>query len=96
METRMCFDQWKRRDFIALLGMAAALPLGVRAQSGRARRVGLLLTLDANDPEGEAELKALKAAFEKLGWVDGSNLQARSQVVRRPAEPHSGVGKRAG
>ena len=75
METRMCFDQWKRRDFIALLGMAAALPLGVRAQSGRARRVGLLLTLDANDPEGEAELKALKAAFEKLGWVDGSNLQ---------------------
>jgi len=30
--------------------------------------------LEADDPEGAAELKALKRAFQELGWVDGRNL----------------------
>jgi putative tryptophan/tyrosine transport system substrate-binding protein len=70
-----------RREFIALLGGAAAYPFAARAQqaqgpaSERVRRVGVLITLEANDPEGESELKALKWAFQELGWVDGRNLQ---------------------
>jgi putative ABC transport system substrate-binding protein len=66
----------RRREFITAVGGAAvAWPLGARAQSGPARRVGVLITLETNDPEGESELKALKEAFQKIGWVDGRNLQ---------------------
>jgi putative tryptophan/tyrosine transport system substrate-binding protein len=65
-----------RREFITAVGGAAvAWPLAARAQSGPARRVGVLITLETNDPEGESELKALKEAFQKIGWVDGRNLQ---------------------
>jgi putative ABC transport system substrate-binding protein len=65
----------RRREFITAVGGAAAWPLVARAQSGPARRVGVLITLETNDPEGESELKALKEAFQKIGWVDGRNLQ---------------------
>ena|SRR5215831_15854019 len=66
----------KRREFITLLGGAAAWPLGVQAQLVEGmRRVGVLITLEVNDPEGESELKALKQAFQALGWVEGRNLE---------------------
>jgi putative ABC transport system substrate-binding protein len=67
--------QLKRREFVSLLVGGAAWPLGAGAQSGPLRRVGVLITLETNDPEGESELKALKEAFQRLGWVDGRNLR---------------------
>jgi putative ABC transport system substrate-binding protein len=73
---RMQFGQLKRREFMTLLGGAALTwPRAARAQSSPARRVGVLITLETNDPEGESEPKALKEAFRKLGWVDGRSLQ---------------------
>jgi putative ABC transport system substrate-binding protein len=71
----------KRREFIALLGGAsAAWPLAAGAQQGeRMRRVGVLIGLEANDPEGASELTAFKQAFQELGWVDGRNLQLASR-----------------
>src|SRR5262245_61939867 len=71
-------NRLKRREVITLLGAAAAAwPLGARAQPGPVRRVGVLITLETNDPEGESELRALKEAFQKLGWVEGRNLQLK-------------------
>jgi putative tryptophan/tyrosine transport system substrate-binding protein len=64
----------RRREFIALLAGTAAWPLGANAQSERVRRIGLL-GLDASDPIGQLEIKALKQGLQKLGWVEGRNVQ---------------------
>jgi putative tryptophan/tyrosine transport system substrate-binding protein len=66
----------RRREFITLLGGAAAgWPLAARAQAERVRRVGVLMGLDANDPEGQTEVRTLKQGLQKLGWMEGRNLQ---------------------
>jgi putative ABC transport system substrate-binding protein len=69
----------RRRDILNLLGLAAAATVtggqGRPPASERVRRVGVLLALEAGDPEGGSELNALKRAFQELGWVDGRNLQ---------------------
>jgi putative ABC transport system substrate-binding protein len=66
----------KRRDFITLMGGAAAWPLGARAQQGdRMRRIGVLLPIDENDPEGKAQLSGFTQRLAELGWTDGRNLR---------------------
>src|SRR5262245_66646156 len=67
----------KRRDFITLLGGAAvAWPLAARAQQpDRKRRIGVLMTLAADDPEGQARLTAFVQGLQELGWTDGRNVQ---------------------
>jgi putative ABC transport system substrate-binding protein len=66
----------RRRQFITLLGGAAvAWPLGARAQpADRMRRVGVLSTLTADDPEGQVRLAMFRDALQALGWSDGRNL----------------------
>jgi putative tryptophan/tyrosine transport system substrate-binding protein len=65
----------KRREFIAGLG-AAASPMVARAQQGdRVRRIGMLMTLDENDPEPKARLSAFTQSLADLGWNDGRNLR---------------------
>jgi putative ABC transport system substrate-binding protein len=65
-----------RREFITLIGGAAAWPLAARAQQGdRVRRIGMLLTLDENDPVAKARLSAFTQALAGLGWTDGRNLR---------------------
>jgi putative ABC transport system substrate-binding protein len=66
----------KRRDFITLLGGAAAWPLGARAQQpDRVLRIGVLMNLAASDPEGQAQVTALVLRLKELGWTDGRNVQ---------------------
>jgi putative tryptophan/tyrosine transport system substrate-binding protein len=67
----------KRRQLIRLLGGAAvAWPLGTRAQQAdQMRRVGVLSSLTADDPEGQARVVAFREALQALGWTDGRNLQ---------------------
>jgi len=61
----------RRRTFIAGLGSAAAWSVVARAQQGdRVRRIGVLLPLDENDPEGSRRYSAFTQALAALGWTD--------------------------
>jgi putative ABC transport system substrate-binding protein len=66
----------RRRDFITLLGGAAAWPLAARAQqSERMRRIGVLLSVAESDPEGKAQLSGFTLGLAELGWIEGRNLR---------------------
>ena len=70
----------KRREFITLLGGAAAVwPLAARAQqSERMRKVGLLMGIES-DPDARARVKALRQRLGELGWSEDRNI--RTDVV---------------
>ena len=67
----------KRRVFITLIGgAAAAWPHAARAQQvERMPRIGVLLNLAENDPEGKARLGAFLQGLQQLGWTIGRNVQ---------------------
>jgi putative ABC transport system substrate-binding protein len=66
----------RRREFIAGLGSAAAWPLAASAQQGdRVRRIGVLMSLDENDPEEKTFVSAFTQALAGLGWTDGRNVR---------------------
>ena len=67
----------RRREFIALVGgAAAALPFAARAQQPeRMRRIGVLMNLAADDPEGEGRLTAFVRGLQQLGWTEGRNVR---------------------
>src|SRR5262249_20196601 len=75
--TRRCGDRMiRRRSFITLLGGTAAWPLAARAQQGnRVRRIGVLMAIDENDPEGKRRYSAFTQALSGLGWTEGRNVQ---------------------
>jgi putative tryptophan/tyrosine transport system substrate-binding protein len=65
----------KRREFIAGLGGAAVWPLAARAQqSGRMRRIGVLMNVVQEDPSGSAEVMAFRQGLTELGWIEGRNI----------------------
>src|SRR5215467_13628264 len=66
----------QRREFITLLGGAAAWPLAAGAQQGgRMRRIGVLMTFDENDPDIKPRVPAFTQALADLGWTDGRNMR---------------------
>jgi putative ABC transport system substrate-binding protein len=65
-----------RREFITLLGGAAAWPLAARAQQrDRVRRIGVLLPGDENDPMRKSFVSAFIQGLAGLGWPDGRNVR---------------------
>jgi len=66
----------KRREFIMLLGGAAAWPLAAHAQQPTGvRRVGVLLVFQEGNPAAQAQLTALREALTKLGWTEDKNIK---------------------
>jgi putative ABC transport system substrate-binding protein len=65
----------KRREFITLLGGAAAWPRAVRAQQAeRVRRIGVFVNLAEGDREGQRSIQAFQNGLRELGWIEGRNV----------------------
>jgi len=71
----------KRREVITLLGgAAAAWPLAARAQQGEPmRRIGVLMSTAADDPEGQARIAAFQQGLQQFGWTIGRNARIDSR-----------------
>jgi putative ABC transport system substrate-binding protein len=78
----------QRREFITLLGAAAATwPLTARAQQpDRMRRIGLLLPFSRNNAELQAELAVFKKGLQEAGWTEGRNVRLEPRFTDASAE----------
>jgi putative ABC transport system substrate-binding protein len=66
----------KRREFIALLGGAAVWPLAAHGrQKEHVRRIGFVLGIAENDPEGHARITAFRQGLDALGWTEARNIR---------------------
>ena len=66
----------QRREFITLLGGAAAWPFAARAQQPeQIRRIGVLVAYAESDPEAQARITAFRQGLRDLGWTEGHNLR---------------------
>src|SRR5262245_16067695 len=65
----------RRELLVALCGAAAAWPLAARAQQReRMRRIGVLMSSAADDPEAPTRVTAIAQGLQELGWTVGRNL----------------------
>ncbi|HKN11296.1 MAG TPA: ABC transporter substrate-binding protein, partial [Pseudomonadota bacterium] len=79
----------KRREFITLVGGATAWPLVARAQqSERIRRIGVLMNLAADDPEGQARITAFAQGLQEAGWTMGRNVRIDYRWAGADADRH--------
>jgi putative ABC transport system substrate-binding protein len=73
----------QRRDFITLIGGAAAIvarPVATRAQQAdRLRLVGSLNILAEDDPESRLRIAAFKQSLQELGWTEGGNVRIEAR-----------------
>jgi putative tryptophan/tyrosine transport system substrate-binding protein len=70
----------RRREFITLLGGAAAWPISARAQQPeRVRRIGVLMGYPEGDPQAQANVIALRQGLREVGWTRGA--MSRSFIV---------------
>ena len=79
----------KRREFITLLGGAAAVawPLAARAQQPeRVRRIGVLMASAADDLESQARIAAFLQGLQQLGWADGRNVRIDTRWATTDAD----------
>ena len=66
----------QRRNFLGVLGGAAAWPMVAQAQqTDQIRRIGILMNTAAADPEGQTRIAAFLQGLQQLGWTDGGNVR---------------------
>jgi putative ABC transport system substrate-binding protein len=83
----------KRREFVGLLGGAAAWPIAARAQQPeRMRRIGILMSAGPDDPDGQTRFAAFLQGLQELGWSVGRKVRidtrwgaANSELYRKYA-----------
>jgi putative tryptophan/tyrosine transport system substrate-binding protein len=63
-----------RREFITLLGGAAAWPIAARAQQTE-RRIGVLIPSTESDVDSQTRVSVFQQTLQQLGWTDGSNIR---------------------
>lgn len=81
----------RRREFIGVLGGAAAWPLTAGAQTERMRQVDILMG-SADNPEARLRLNAFLETFRELGWIEGQNVRLEirwGENNRRKIETHA-------
>jgi len=84
----------RRRDFITLLGGAAAWPLAASAQQGeRVRRIGVLMALAEDDADDRQRRAAFQQALRELGWNEGGNLRIEYRWYGGDPERARGLAK---
>jgi putative tryptophan/tyrosine transport system substrate-binding protein len=84
----------KRREFIASASLVAVWPLAALAQQPeRVRRIGVLMNVNADDRDQQANVATFVQILRQLGWVDGGNIQIEIRwaggdfaAIRRHAE----------
>jgi putative tryptophan/tyrosine transport system substrate-binding protein len=78
----------RRREFITLLGGAAAWPLAARAQQqSRMRRIGVLMAYAEDDLEAQSWIRALLQGLKEHGWIDGSTIRLDCRWARGNLKP---------
>ena len=82
----------RRREFIALLGSAAAAwPVVARAQ--QVRHIGLLVSGVENDPEMRERIGAFRQGLARFGWFEGRNIQIDYRYASASAERAADMAK---
>jgi ABC-type uncharacterized transport system substrate-binding protein len=72
----------RRREFLGILGGAAAWPIASKAQQAqRMRRIGILNILGTDDPEAQARKAVFEQTLEQLGWLVGRDLKIENRQV---------------
>jgi ABC-type uncharacterized transport system substrate-binding protein len=67
----------RRREFIGLIGSAAAWPFAAGAQQkARYPTIGVIMGASPDDAESQRRVKAFESAWPELGWAEGRNIHA--------------------
>jgi ABC-type uncharacterized transport system substrate-binding protein len=83
----MPLDQFKRREFVALIGGVTVWSISARAQQPEPlRRIGVLINFRADDPEGQARLTAFRQTLQEIGWKNGDNASVDARWAGDDAE----------
>jgi putative ABC transport system substrate-binding protein len=85
-------EAMKRRQFITLVGGAAAWPALAQAQE-RMRRVGIFMGYSEDDPETKARLVKFRREFESLGWSEGRNVRIDLRFAAGNPDQFRGLAK---
>jgi putative tryptophan/tyrosine transport system substrate-binding protein len=77
----------RRREFITLVGGAAAWPMVARAQQNeRVRRIGVLVASPADDAEWQTRLATFNEGLAQLGWIEGRNVRVDTRWATTNAD----------